>query len=269
MSVLKLFIISLVMFLLSFVAKEQMEVPSENVAMASGNHYANSDNVYKFRVREDGQMMRFELKGTMPMNSWKAFDFEVYQSDGQYLFNYSDELWSESGRDSDGRWTEYKRYAYFDMRFPKQGEYDVYLTDSAKSNSKTANARYEFRVVPIRGDAGILKPVLYLFGAVAVCCFLILAHRAENDKDTTSSRYGKNRIQNKKVGQKSYVHIYTWCFAIGIFSLFFWLAYANDDDDIDYVHFSYSHSNIDVDRSIRQQSLSGSNYRAGSGKGGK
>ncbi|MCG7537088.1 hypothetical protein [Pseudoalteromonas sp. OOF1S-7] len=272
MSVIKTFFLSLVIFILCFCSRTLLEEPVAKVPFAKSTEYANQDKAYQFEVPEDGQMMRFELKGVMKMNSWKAMDIEVYQADGTYLFSYQDELWSESGRDSEGHWTERKTDASFEIRLAKKGIHHLYLTDASSYSQKLDNTRYTFRVVPIRGDAGTLLPLQFIAGIIAVGCLALLINRYENDEplsgQTTFNKkpYGHNPFGDQ--ARPSRAPLYAWCFSLGFFVLLFSWAYKNDDN-INYVSYAYGHSNMTVDRSIRQQSLSGANHRGGSGRGGK
>ena len=267
MSVIKLFVLSLMMFSLSFCGSKYMESTSKDVKYAGSSDYANKDAPYKFTVDSDGQMIRLEFSGTAPMNKWYAFDMEVYSANERYLFSYQDDLWSESGHDSDGAWTERKRHAYLDVRFPQQGEYLIYLTDS--SNSRSGNMNYSFRAVPINGNGKAFKPLMLIFGVIGFACFLILAHKLENQSKKPMG-YGKSSLAKPKNKSNTWVYVFGGAFVIW-FAVF--LTAYDDDDDIDintyYLSHSYKSNSIYVDRSLRQQSLSGSNFRAGSGRGGK
>ncbi|KAF7781488.1 hypothetical protein PRUB_b0724 [Pseudoalteromonas rubra] len=272
MSVIKTFFLALVMVILCLFGQTILKGPVAKVPYAKSTEFSNKDIAYHFEVPQDGQMMRFELKGTMKMNSWKAMDMEVYQADGTYLFSYQDDLWSESGRDSEGNWTERKTKASFAIRFAKKGKYQLYLTDQSSNNQKLNNTRYYFRVVPVRGDASVLKPLLYVALIVAFLCFAVLGNRYEVDKPLSGkTTYNKKPYGHNPFGDQarpSRVPLYAWCFSLGLFALLFSWAYKNDDD-INYVSYAYGKSHMTVDRSIRQQSMSGANHRGGSGRGGK
>lgn len=67
-----------------------------------------------------------EVKITADMadrQSWAFIQGEVQNATGDYLFSFGDELWHESGYDSDGAWTDYKRDYSIDITFPEPGEY--------------------------------------------------------------------------------------------------------------------------------------------------
>ncbi|ALU45182.1 hypothetical protein [Pseudoalteromonas rubra] len=272
MSVIKTFFLALVIMALCFVGSLVLDESVAKVPFVKSTEFTNQDKAYQFDVPADGQMMRFELKGVMKMNTWKAIDMEVYQADGTYLFSYHDELWSESGRDSEGKWTEHRKEASFKIRFAKKGSYQMYLTDQSSNNQKLNNTRYYFRVVPVRGDASVLKPLFYIALIVAFLCFTVLGNRYEEDKPLSGkTTYNKKPYGHNPLGDQarpSRAPLYAWCFSLGLFALLFSWAYKNDDD-INYVSYAYGKSQMTVDRSIRQQSMSGANHRGGSGRGGK
>ncbi|MER2491117.1 hypothetical protein [Catenovulum sediminis] len=271
MSVYKLFFISLTIFVLSFCSAQYMESEDAAVVMQKSKNFANTESAYPFEVPHDGQMMRFEFRGRMPMNTWKSFDMEIYSASGEYLFSYQDELWSESGVDSDGKWTERKQHAYFDIRFPKKGQYILYLSDSAASNRSTAKTQYSFRVVPIKGDRSWFSHLYYIFGAIALVCLVVIFNKMENAGKNSGAfiQPKSNHRLSKKSANSSKVYWYIFAGSLAWFGVVYCLAVSHDDSDINYIHYAHRHYNMHVDRSIRQQSLSGANFRAGSSKGGK
>jgi hypothetical protein len=270
MSVVKLFFLSLTMLILSYCGSNYMESPIGEAPFQSSFRYSNSENSYRVYVPKNGQMMRLEVKGKAPMNGWQSFDMEVHSVDKKYLFSYKDELWSESGYDYDGRWTEYKKRAYFDIRFPEKGNYLIYLTDS--TNNKEVNTEFKFRAIPIRGSGKAFTPLLFLFGLGLFACILIFMLRFGSDNLPGFASTQKPEPGKKK--SKSWIWFYVVAF--GLWGIAFSVASDDDDDDEAYrnsssyyLGHSHRYSQIYVDRSIRQQSLSGSNFRAGSSRGGK
>jgi len=271
MNIVKLLLISastcfMCMLLQNFLAK-----PTEHRSFKSSRHLANADKPYQFNVPVDGQMMRLEIKGTMPMNNWKSIELEVYKENGDYLFTYQDELWSESGRDSDGAWSEYNNHVFLEQRFPKAGSYNIYLTDSSVTNRRTAAINYTVRAIPIYGDSSFLKPITWGAGIVAVICFIVIANRAEDERKNTGSYWATKKAYSKNTkpehGAKTFYMVV--CIFFIPMTVASALAYRDDDDDIDWVNASYYNKQISVDRELRQQSLSGSAFRTGGSRGGK
>ncbi|AZZ96425.1 hypothetical protein [Pseudoalteromonas sp. R3] len=262
MSVIKTFILSLVIVILCFFGGALLEEPIAETPFALSTDFSNKDKAYQFEVPEDGQMMRFEINGTMKMNSWQAMDMEVYNADGTYIFSYQDELWSESGRDSEGDWTERKTKASLEIHFAKKGHYTLYLTDSNSYGFKFSRDKYYFRVIPIRGDASMLRPLRTIAGIIAFGCFCILAYRHENGYALSGKKPFDNNTKYKREP------IYIGAISLSLFAAVFLYAQTKDDD-INYALHAYGNKKMTVDRSIRQQSLSGANHRGGSGRGGK
>lgn len=272
MSFIKLLIISALTFMVSFILQSILGGITEERPFQSHKQFANIDKAYQFNVPEDGQMMRFEISGKMPMNKWKSFDLEIFKDDGSYLFTYQDELWSESGRDSDGPWTEYKKKAFLEQRFAKKGNYSLYLTDSATSNKTTATARYSIRAVPIKGDGSMLQAIKWGSGIIALLCFIVLIYRAEHNKKErggylASTPFKKSIVtKNNSTATTFYIVLAIFFIPLTISSI---LAFKNDDSDIDWLALSYHNKQISIDRELRQQSLSGPAFRTGGSRGGK
>ena len=266
MSILRLLLISSVTFLVSLFFNELLQTPVSETHYESSKRLANKDKAYRFEVPENGQMMRFEIAGSMPMNTWKSIDIDVYDLAGNYLFTYQDELWSESGRDSEGKWTEYRRYAEFSQHFPKKGIYEAYVSDSSGPRSKIRSNDFRIRAVPIRGNNSFIKPVLWISGAIALMCLVIIGNRMEENKHTKYRPRKSPSLQQKN--DKSVVLIVLAIF-LAPTVLLTAMAFQKDDDDVNWLHVSHRSKKMTVDRELRQQSLSGAEFRTGGSRGGK
>lgn len=75
------------------------------------------------------------VAASLPVNTWSFVEGEVLDEEKEYLFSFGKELWHETGRDSDGPWTESENNytmkitlpepgTYY-FRFKTQGRYDV------------------------------------------------------------------------------------------------------------------------------------------------
>ncbi|MDP2561623.1 hypothetical protein [Psychrobium sp. 1_MG-2023] len=272
MSTLKLFIIAAITFVSTLFAQGYIESATELRAYQGSRDFANLEKPYQFKVPKDGQMMRFEIRGTMPLNDWKAMELSVFDGQGKYLFTYQDDLWAESGYDSDGYWTEYKRKASLEQRFPKQGTYSILLSDSASTHKSTAGHTYTIRAVPIRGDGSVLTSIKWISGIIAALSLFLLFFILDRKNEKKKSKlYNMNhrRIKQEKPN-KSYkglvILILIFYVPLTAASL---IALQDDDDDIDWVSVSYRSPHIVVDRDMRQQSMSGSYFRTGGSRGGK
>ena len=97
-------------------------------------------------------------------NQWSFIAGEVLNEKKEYLFGFGQELWQESGRDSDGFWTEAK--SNYDMKITLQkGPYFLNF-ESENSMSKGYGDDITIRVEKIRGSslyfviAGIIGLIL-------------------------------------------------------------------------------------------------------------
>jgi len=270
MSVIKLLVISAITALLSMCSQNHVETPTETRNYTSSSTLANQDKALEFVVPEDGQMMRFEITGVMTMNSWKAIEIEVFDSNERYLFTYQDELWAENGRDSDGAWTEYRKYASMEQRFPKSGSYFAYITDSSGPYNRAKTVPYKLRVIPIRGNGSILAFIKWLSVVIAGVCLVILFSRFEERENDIVYR-PINLMPKSKAERKKDLKVFAlfWLIFLTPVAVANIFAYQQDDDDIDWLSVAQWRKSIYVDRDLRQQSLSGANFRTRGAVSGK
>ena len=266
MTTIRLLVISAAAFLICLLLREILETPVSITDFASSQQLSNKDKAYQFKVPEDGQMMRFEVVGRTPMNTWKSVDIDVYDQVGNYLFTYQDELWAETGRDSDGRWTEYRDRAEFTQHFPKKGIYEAYVSESSGPSSRIKTNDFRFRVVPVLGNSRLLTPLVWVSGAIAFVCLLILGNRMDKGRPISSYKKPRHPLQKPQTN-KSTMTVIALFFAPTL--LLTAMAFQKDDDDIDWLYASHSSKQMTVDRELRQQSLSGAQFRTGGSRGGK
>lgn len=272
MNIYKLFIIAAISFLACIIIRADLQAPLISGQYGNFKDYDGQDKAYLFNVPEDGQMMRLEIKGRLPLNSWKAIDIEIFDPDGNYLFSYSDELWAETGHDSDGKWTEYRDYTHHDVHFPKKGQYSAYVSSTFGPNKRAEHFSYTFRIIPIKGNSKILIPLMWMSGIIAGLCLFVILNRLEegkNKSDISFQPITKKGLQAKQAMETTFP---VWPIALLFFvpvllvSLF---AYGKDDDEADWQVYAYGHSNIYVDKQLREQSIGSAGFRSRGGPGGK
>ncbi len=271
MSINKLFVISTITFIYCWLMIGHLDSPEQIKPFASGSTYSKKDTPYTFRVPNDGQIMLFEVKGSVAMNSWKSIDIEIYDAQGNYLFAYTDELWAESGRDSDGRWTEYHTHLEYKQRFPSKGEYVAYIHDMSSSRNAYSKSSFNFRILALNGDSRKLKVMLWISGVIAVICLLIIMHRYENGYSSFERKRARRIAKEAALGMSTepmQVKTAILLFAVPTFFLTLW-AMHEDDADIDWLSYSHSKRHIYVDKQLREHSLKSAQFRTGSGRGGK
>ncbi len=145
------------------------------MVMASGSEVASkavneSDRIIG-PIKLDGKnsVLNIEIKNTVEMMRWRYVGVDVLDSKQDYLFGFGDELWSETGRDSDGQWTERKKDFDMDITIPNPGTY--YLEVSSESNSRmnpavnvvvseVAGSAFPFIVL---GILALLYPAILIF----------------------------------------------------------------------------------------------------------
>ncbi|WP_199610056.1 hypothetical protein [Flocculibacter collagenilyticus] len=263
----KLFCVAVLTLIVGFFIRSILDAPTNHTDYQSSTQWSNQDKGYTFTVPNDGQIMRLEIRGTMPMNRWKSIAMDIYDDKENYLFTYTDELWSESGYDSDGRWTEYRKKASINQRFAKAGTYVAFISDSHNINRSSIvdTHTFRFRAVPLHGDISKLMPFLWLVGGVVAICFAVFIFRAETKDDRVNPILSMRDIKTKKTMS---IWILIAIFFIPLFALTAWGS-IKDDDDINWIYVANTHRNVTVDRDLRQQSLSGAHFRSGGSTGGK
>jgi len=272
MNIYKLCIIAAITFLACLIIRSDLQTPLMSGQYGNFKDYDGQDKAYLFTVPEDGQMMRLEITGRLPLNSWKAIDMEIFDPEGNYLFSYSDELWAESGRDSEGEWREYKSRAYHDVHFPKKGQYSAYVSSSFGPSNSAKHFNYTFRIIPIKGNISFIDPLLWITGIITGFSFIVILHRLGAKRKNSELTYKPINTLSPEAMKAMETHIPAWPIALLFFvpvlvaSL---LAYSKGDDEHDWQVYSYHHFNINVDKQLREQSIGSAGFRSRGGPGGK
>lgn len=254
----RLLIVAIVFFIFATMIKSCAQRPLIDEPLNAQQTWQKKEEKYVFYVPENGNVMRFEVSGNTVMNTWSSIEFSVFDENEQYLFTVTEELWKESGRDSDGYWEESQRVETFDIPFPKAGEYIAYVSDTSHGNNKST---YYYRIYPLQGDGAKLSWYIWLCGAIAVICFIYLIYLHDQEKLRLRNPY------NRKKPTSFTLLIVIFSVPLLISTVF---AMTLDDDDIDYLRYSYSSHYLSVDRSLKEQSITSSGFRTGgSGRGGK
>jgi len=125
-----------------------------------------------FEVSDSGTMIAFNGSvDRLKDNSWMGVNVELQDSNGEGVYSKYLEFWRESGRDSDGRWSEIKRKLSWHVRVDEPGTYTaVASTEPSSSNSA---ARFTLRSEPNRTS---LMP--FIFAAVFTA-FMIVIFRSK------------------------------------------------------------------------------------------
>ncbi len=83
-----------------------------------------------------------EIKAhNMPTNSWTIASGELLDSNKEYLFSFSQEMWIETGRDSEGPWKETEDDYSMKITIPKAGKYYLSFDIEGKHKSPQINVK--------------------------------------------------------------------------------------------------------------------------------
>lgn len=96
------------------------------------------------KIHEKNEVVEIKIAQHVGDRHWSAIEAEVLDEKDNYLFAFSEELWFETGYDSDGRWEEGKRKYDISVTFPEPGNYFI---DFSSENSR------DFSVGDIRIEA--------------------------------------------------------------------------------------------------------------------
>ncbi|MCY4045579.1 MAG: hypothetical protein OXE99_10925 [Cellvibrionales bacterium] len=125
-------------------------------------------HIYKKNTIKD---IKFYKQVTL--GRWTSIEVDVLDEKGMHLFSFSDELWHESGYDSDGHWQEAKQDFTIPITFKMPGKY--YLDINASTNETRDLAIYVSEATQ-RGSTipFILLAILSL--VAAVICYYLYQH---------------------------------------------------------------------------------------------
>lgn len=139
------------------------------VAGNSGKDQTNSAEtgiIGPIKARKRNEVFSVGINASIPVQTWAFVEGEVLNQNKEYLFAFGKELWSETGRDSEGRWSEKKIDYKIKVTFPEPGEYFF----NFKSAGNTIPNDLKVKIVKKRGSA---LPHFW-FGLVALVIGLIL-----------------------------------------------------------------------------------------------
>lgn len=108
-------------------------IPSDSELQHKNNNIFENI-VGPLKVSNGWEVHNISITATLPFQSWSYIECEVLDADQEYLFSFGEELWYESGYDSDGKWIENKNNYDMKTTFPKKGIY--YLNFKSESNEK-------------------------------------------------------------------------------------------------------------------------------------
>ncbi len=130
------------------------------------------------KIPADATVIDVELEHHVPNNSWSWVGASLLDSNQNYLMGFGDEVWAETGRDAEGRWSESKTSFSIALTIPKRGSYYIDLDAESKNPS---NQKIRLVVRTQRGSTIALKwlGTLGLLAAIAAFLFAPIVAAAE------------------------------------------------------------------------------------------
>lgn len=89
-------------------------------------------------VKDKNSSYEVSIKNYVPLNKWSYVEIGVLDDNKEHLFSFGDEMWHESGYDSDGQWVESKTDYSMDITFKKAGQY--YFDVGSERNDGNGNS---------------------------------------------------------------------------------------------------------------------------------
>lgn len=98
-------------------------------------------------IENPNTVVEIEVSATLPSNHWTFVEVEVLNQNNEYLFSFGQELWHETGSDSDGPWREQRESFNTRITFEYAGIYKLnFLADSKrKLNPKSLSVLFKKR----------------------------------------------------------------------------------------------------------------------------
>lgn len=260
------FLATLIAFVVSLVIKSWMEAPLINYGEVSGKALIQQEEAYFFNVPEAGSMVEFTLTGKTPDNDWSVFDIEVYGPDGNYLFTYFDELWSETGKDSDGFWRESKQYASLTQRFSQPGTYHAILSHAdGRLNVKYLN----LGIKVLNGDSRYIKLIFRVCMILTVVLLIAIVLYFDIWIKSVNTPYSSKPRSYRKPGLATKIKLFLWLlviYSICITSAGY-VGAKKKTADVDWAHIHGSQTTRD--KSLLGTTSVAADFRGGAGRAGK
>lgn len=95
------------------------------------------------KIHEVNEVVELKIAQHVGDRHWSAIEAEVVDAKNNYLFAFSEELWFETGRDSDGPWQEGKRNYDISVTFPEPGNYFINFSSENSRSSSVGQIRIE------------------------------------------------------------------------------------------------------------------------------
>lgn len=117
-------------------------------------------------ITKENTVLHITVQQSFSQDSWSYIEGDVLDAEQEPLFSFGDELWRESGYDSDGAWSESDSTYDLKVTIPEKGTH--YLELTAELAAPSTASSMSIRVEPQAGStvpfiaAGIIGLILGL-----------------------------------------------------------------------------------------------------------
>ena len=167
----------IIAFVLSFNTGQEIK---QTVSMQGG------DFIGPLKVAKANTVYLIDVIQSVSSNSWTFLNIDVLDEQKQYLFSFGDELWHESGYDSEGGWSESNNSFNLKMTLPKKGIYYFNLKGEKGGGNTNSHATVTINQKVGSSLALSILGIISLLAAVAVWYF------RNKDKFSSSGGSGSN-----------------------------------------------------------------------------
>ena len=173
---LKVLGILIVFILLSVISSFIIEV---NVEDEQYTHLPKAGGLYgPFTIHDDGTPTSIKISRTRAIDAfdWDALDIEILDANKNYMASFGAEFWKETGRDSDGRWSEEDNDAELRYFFHQKGEYFLKVTTQSTDTRKN-NQLYYIAINQKLGSGEVFSSFGFILMWIAAIWFFYICAR--------------------------------------------------------------------------------------------
>jgi len=218
-------------------------------------------------TKEKNQVIEFVVKRNIPLKNWSHIEASVLNEQKELLYSFGDELWHESGRDSDGPWVESKKSYNIWLTFQEPGKY--YFEMSSESSTQNIGNI----LVTVNYKAG--SPLaFYWIGLLFLILGIAIIYFSRNIINLFLGGYTKEMHPvKKKIITKPLIYLTLFLALIYVYALSIslkgWGYTGYNDYNSGSSFFYYSGPTTYSSPSNRDGSIGGPNNRGGGYSGGK
>jgi hypothetical protein len=137
-------------------------------------------------VQEDGTVLQIEVRQDPGNQSWSFVGGEVLDAGKNYLFGFGEEMWHETGYDSDGYWSETKSSYDVKIRLPR-GQYYLNFSGEKQPGSNPGSVR-----VTVEEKLGSSIP-FWILALLALLAAVLCYRRSEATPDEIMDAFSRRK----------------------------------------------------------------------------